>query len=446
MMRKSTEGVLLGADIGTTTLSFILVDLKRQSVIRRITLPNDSALRAGEQEAERIAEVVAQTVGSLHEAFPQMLSIGVTGQMHGVLCLDDSGKAVTPLYTWQNTCADKTCCDEIFSLTGRRVFPGYGHATLHAIARIGLLPHNARRYCTIMDYIAMRLTGEKRPIMHSSNAASLGLFDLETRRFDEGSIHRLALTGLKLPQTTDENRIVGHFRGIPVAVPIGDNQASFYGSVRNEACSALVNYGTGSQLSMVCGTPHAADGWEVRPYVGGRYLLCKCALCGGRAYALLERFFRSYVSFAGSGSASQYDVMNALAEKAYGDAHGLKVSTLFCGTREHPALRGCIAEIGEDNFTPEHLILGVLAGMVHELADGFDPGRYPHITQLIASGNAVQKNAVLQRLLSNAFRMPLHLTCQREEAAFGAALFGGVCAQSISSETAKSLIRYKSDD
>ena len=40
------------------------------------------------------------------------------------------------------------------------------------------------------------------------------------------------------------------------------------------------------------------------------------SLCGGRAYAILEQFFRSYAADAGAPDEPQYALMNALAEKA----------------------------------------------------------------------------------------------------------------------------------
>lgn len=448
-MHESQSAALLGVDIGTTTLSFIVLDAREKSVRQSLTLPNDSALpssspRANEQDAERIADTVLRTVRTLAGAHPDLRAIGVTGQMHGVVCLSAEGRAVSPLYTWQDARADQAVCDEILARTGRRVFSGYGHATLHALAKAGALAHGAVRYCTIMDYIVLRLTKECTPLMHASNAASLGLYSLEDHAFDADAL-RLLLPGLEPPQTTEDSRIAGHFMGIPVAVAIGDNQASVYGSVREEAHAVLVNYGTGSQISLVSAAPQAAPGWEARPYLGERYLLCRCALCGGRAYALLEHFLRSYAQNITPHAGEQYGIMNALAQRAYERGARLQVCTQFCGTREDPSLRGSIAKIGEDNFSPEALVLGVLQGMVDELADGFDPAAHPQRTQLIASGNAVQQNPVLRRLLSDQFKMPLHFTSQKEEAAFGAALFGGVCAGALDEAAAKSFIRYKTD-
>ena len=84
-------------------------------------------------------------------------------------------------------------------------------------------------------------------------------------------------------------------------------------------------------------------------------MVCGSALCGGKAYAILEQFFSAYVGT----EESQYEKMNGLAQKAYEQKKALHVKTQFSGTRKAPELKGAILEITENNFTPEQLILGV---------------------------------------------------------------------------------------
>ena len=448
MMNIPDSNLLLGIDLGTTTLSLIVVNVQTDAVVYRMTVLNDSSLPHAQgqalQDAQRIADLTLDAVAALLDAFPGICAIGVTGQMHGVLCLDDQGMAVSPLYTWQNPLAGSAVCEEIFARTGHRVYPGYGHATLYALARSGGLPQSARQYCTIMDYIVMRLTGRKTPLMHSTNAASLGLWDLKAGCFDPAALDALSLAPLRAPMTVCAIRTAGFHNGIPVGVAVGDNQASFFGSVPDEAHSLLLNYGTGSQLSLVCASPDTPGG-EIRPYFANQYLLCRSALCGGRAYAMLERFFAAFAAEAGFPGGSRYETLGALCEQAYAQGKRLTVNTQFCGTRENPDLRGSILEIDETSFTPGALALGVVQGMVDELHEGFDPAAHPEVCRLIASGNAVRKNAMLRRLLAQTFSMPLMLTDHPEEAALGAALLGGIAGGILSYPQAKSMIRLAPD-
>ena len=159
----------------------------------------------------------------------------------------------------------------------------------------------------------------------------------------------------------------------------------------------------------------------------GKYLLVGASLCGGRAYAVLEHFFRSYIKAAGMEETSQYAVMAELAERGMKDADRLKVCTAFNGTRVEPGLRGSITNIGEDNFTPESLTYGVLEGMARELYDMYclmREGTDLKAERLVASGNGLRMNPVLQEICSSMFGAELILADFKEEAACGAAVSG----------------------
>ena len=448
-----TADALLGLDIGTTTISVVVIDKEKGSLIDSYTIANACTIPTEkglcEYDANWILEKVFKILRFLKASYPNTKSIGITGQMHGVLCLDNEGKAITSLVNWQDKRGDlqyddaQTYCQMIKEQTGYTIYSGYGFTTLYYNHVNDLIPKDAKTYCTIMDYISMSVTGNTRPLIHASNAASLGLYDLKEKQFDKQAIEKLGLAYLEVPKVTSDGDVVGYYEGIPVTVAIGDNQASFYGSVREEETAALVNYGTGSQISVVIDAIKDIDeNLEVRPYIGGKYLLCGSALCGGKAYSLLEKFFSSYLAFAKIKSGSQYEVMNELAEKAYKERNILKVSTLFCGTRKDPALRGMISELGEENFTPESLALGVLQGMVDELQWYFDCMQLELRKSIVTSGNAVRKNRVLRQLLQDSFECEVYLSTNREEAAFGTALFAGVSNGIVTEKDAKAFIIY----
>jgi len=61
---------------------------------------------------------------------------------------------------------------------------------------------------------------------------------------------------------------------------------------------------------------------------------------------------------------------------------------------------------------------------------------------VVTSGNAVRKNQVLRQLLQDTFGCEVYLSTNREEAAFGAALFAGVSTKLLSEKDAKEFIKY----
>ena len=94
-------------------------------------------------------------------------------------------------------------------------------------------------------------------------------------------------------------------------------------------------------------------------------------------------------------------------------------------------MRGEISGISLHNFTPDRLTTALLKGICQELKDFYDhlpnsikAGR----KQIVGSGNALRKTPLLQKLLAEAFCLPVVMTPYEEEAALGAAIRGKVAA------------------
>lgn len=422
------KNISIGLDIGTTTISAVVLDTHSGSLLARKTVKSEGDLPSVHplekiQNAALIEEKVRRILEELLREFPEALCIGLTGQMHGIVYLDGEGKLLSPLYTWQDRQAE-SYCDEIKAHSGYTVSPGYGLATVYAMQKENRIPKNTAKICTIMDYLAYSLGGKL--VIHSSNAASLGFFS--ENGFDEAALEILGIPVSFLPEVAFGCTVVGNFHGISVAAAIGDNQASFLGSVAEQETMALANFGTGSQISVMMDQRITGDGAiELRPLVDRTYLVCGSALCGGRAYALLERFFRSYTG----DNQEQYPILNAMAEKGLQMEHLPTVLPTFCGTRADPNIRGSILQLGEDNFTPAALAAGLLLGMARELKEMFVKMPAQEIKALVASGNGVRKNPALVQALERVFGMPVQIPAHQEEAAFGSALFAAAAVQDI---------------
>ena len=427
----------IGLDLGTTTTSAAALDLSENKQLAARTEPGAGALasdRPWEQlrDPDAMAEQARRILDSLLDEFGPVNAIGLTGQMHGMAYLDAEGRAASPLFTWRDGRGDlpgasgKSLARELSDATGHALATGYGLVTHAWNLRSDAVPASARGMATIDTYVGMRLTGRRSSLLHASEAASLGFFRPEDRVFDLPALERAGIFPEILPEVTARSAFIGEYRGIPVTVGIGDNQASFLGSVPDRENCVLVNVGTGGQVSAAADRPFRAEGVEARPFLEGSYLLAGSALCSGKAYALLESFVRACAALAGTEPGSLYEPLNALAA-ACAD-HPLRVDTRFRGTRSDPSLRGSIVSLGEENFTPGHFARGVLEGMAEELhalylamAPGLGPRR-----ELVLSGNAVRRNPALRQILAERFGMEARLPDMAEEAASGAAIFAGI--------------------
>ena len=441
--RADSSFLTLGVEIGTTTVSAVVLDDAAGMQKDAFTVAHDAAVPGTapwdrRQNVGKIMRIVRELTDTALARYPDIRVIGFTGQMHGILYLGADGSPLSDLYTWQDGRAGLpeedgvSLCERLEAETGYRLSPGYGLATHGWNIRHGSVPEGARRLCTVMDYAAAALCGASL-VCHPSNAASLGFFDAEIMAFDAEALHRAGIAPELLPEIAGDDRAVGTYRGIPVVTAIGDNQAGVFGTLGDRVGGVLANFGTGSQISVIR-SKDSVRGFqpsreiEIRPFLSDRVLVCGSALCGGRAYAVMEHFFRAFQTACGYPEKEQYEVMNRLALSGIERMRSfpedaLRVCTAFCGTRVDPALRGEIANISEDNFTPENLIAGTLYGMAEELFSLYRKMPESEITAFAASGNAVRKNEALRRVLCTVFGREVKIPIQREEAAYGAAMF-----------------------
>lgn len=428
---------ILGLDIGTTTISAVVV--ADGNVLSSVTLPNGSFLHS-EKAWERIQypnyirNTALEAVDKLLIQHPNVERIGITGQMHGILYLDRNGVPVSPLYTWQDGRGDQpynsteTYASYLTRKTGYQAATGYGLVTHAYNLDNHLVPSEATVFCTIHDYVAMVLSGRTIPVTEKSDAASFGMFDVERGCYDSDALNAVGISMELLPQIAMDS-MVGYYKGkIPVFAAIGDNQASFLGAANGDLNTMLVNIGTGSQFSVYSKEYIACAGLETRPFPGG-YLIVGASLCGGRAYAMLENFMRSCAeAVTGTKVGPCYDAMERLLREKEIPEDIPQITPLFQGTRQEPSLRGSIANISTENFTPRHLIWAMLEGMTRELYTMYQCYLQAggEEAKLIGSGNGLRKNVHLQECVSKMFGQKVVMSDCCEEAAAGAAFYAAM--------------------
>ena len=434
---------VIGIDIGTTTISIVLIDKAANILKRKKTIAHDAFIQ-GElpgqrvQDPQKLWKLVQQSIKELTAEFGMPDGIGLTGQMHGMLYVDAQGEAVSPLYTWQDrsgdvVMGDKTTCAQLLKERAGNVATGYGMATHFYLQRLEKIPPHAVKMVTISDYIGMKLCGRADPVIGLDMAASWGCFDLETGDFFRRQLMELGVDLSYLPNLMAHHGCIGKTPGgVPVTVSMGDNQASAAGSAHDLSSTVVLNIGTGGQISFgVNKYLHCKGSVELRPYLNGTYLMTGSSLCGGRAYGMLEQFYRE---IAGNGTQAShkgnlYEVMERQARdflKEHGMDEAWKIRTTFAGTRSNPAEKGCIYGISADNFHPGAMTLGMMQGILEELHEMYRQmcdmaGK--KAGHLVGSGNGIRKNALMRELAEELFGMDMEIPQYEEEAAYGAALY-----------------------
>ena len=283
--------IVLSVDIGTSKVAAVAFDCLAGKSIAAASRPNATdvmGLPPGlhEQDPRAVYELCLELLGGLlgygKFAPAEVAAIAFSGQMHGVLLASRDLEPLTKLMTWR----DRRASGLVSSIdratwpvgrTGCYLHPGYGGATLAALAMEGLIPTGTVAL-DMADFVAAKLTGiaAADPTM----AASWGIMDLRRGEWDEELLSRLRIPREALPPIVTGSRPLGRLvvdlglpLGVPVYPPVGDNQASYIGAAGLEGRLLLLNLGTGGQISIPSAVFEFRHEFETRPLPTGGYLM-----------------------------------------------------------------------------------------------------------------------------------------------------------------------------
>ena len=93
--------------VSYTHLSLVVLDPEQKKVWESRTISNGTFMETAReweriQDVNKIVEKTREVLEGLLHAYPEVSSIGLTGQMHGILYVDREGRCISPLYTWQD--------------------------------------------------------------------------------------------------------------------------------------------------------------------------------------------------------------------------------------------------------------------------------------------------------------------------------------------------------
>jgi len=460
LLRWFDMPIALGLDLGTTSISAVAVGddgrlIAKATMSHRADVANLPAGHAEQSPAKILGvaiEMLREVASSLREP-PTCL--GITGQMHGVLFVDQSFEPLTNLITWQDKRSlepmpgenswlvefRSRCREEDVKRTGCTPSPGYLAVTYFTLMNQGLLPEGFRHAVLVADWIAAKLTN-RVPTTDRTNAASTGAYDLEQDRWSP------LLTSVRIPPATLlevgesaapvgtlSDEIAGR-TGLPASVvvcgAIGDHQAAVLGSLPSEESAIHVNIGTGGQASIPIGRFLRTPTSDTRYLPDGKYLLVGAGLAGGDAYAWVRKTASDWLrAFDVERSDEEiFARLSQLAAETSAGCDGLIAEPFFRGTRREPGRRGVFRGIGIENFSPGHVARAVLEGIAAALAGFVEqhrslPDVSAQFTRVIATGNGIRRNPLLGVSLARAFKLPVFTPEHEEEAAYGAAVLAG---------------------
>ncbi len=412
----------LGVDVGTTGAKALLVDAHgnvKASATHEYAMSHPQPLWA-EQDPN---EWWAATQRSIEQvADDEVEAVGLTGQMHGLVLLDERGEVLRPCIMWNDQrtaaqCAAITARADVGRLTGNPVLPGFtapkiawvreNEPDIYARVAKVLLPK---------DYVRYRLTGEF--FSDVSDASGTALFDVKNRAWSDAMLDAVEVPRAWLPEVTESAEVsakvrTGPLEGTPVVGGAGDQAAQAVGA-------GVVSEGIVSVTLGTSGVVFAAsDSYRVDPRlhsfchaVEGKWHLMGVMLSAGGSL----RWYRDAIG------GEPYDRLTAAAAPS---SEGVIFLPYLSGERTpHPDPHAKGVFFGLTlRHTKAHLTRAVMEGVAFGLRDSLELMRAQGLSfdQVRVSGGGA-KSALWLRILADVFNTEIVTVGVTEGAAYGAAL------------------------
>ena len=409
--------VLVGLDVGTSAVKGVAIDgeghvLATASAEYPLSRPHPGW---SEQEPEDWWRAAEDVLGRLPEG-----PVGLSGQMHGLVVLDDEQRVLRPAILWndQRTAAE---CAEIEELVGfTRLLELTGNRALNGFTApkvLWLRRHEPELYGRIRhvllpkDYVRLRLTGELA--VDVADASGTLLFDVRRRGWSEEVCAALEIPLEWLPPAHESTEVAG--AGDQAAAALG------VGIVRPGPVSLVLGT-SGVVFSPLAAYEHDRE--------GRLHAFCHAVPDTWHAMGVMLSAAGSAAWLRGILAAVLVD-LEAEAGQWPPGSEGLLFAPYLAGERTphpDPDARGAFVGISARHDRGA-LWRAMLEGVAYGLRDSLELlrelGARPESGRVSGGG---ARSELWLRILASVLGLPLETTESEEGSAFGAALLAGVRA------------------
>lgn len=458
---------LLGIDLGTSSVRAMLLrhDGHMPPVEGEgydVAIPKP---RHAEQDPllwwTKTAAVVGRVIDKNAVDPGEIKALSFSGQMHGLVCVDNAGEVVRPAIIWPDQRTAESIA-EIMQKCGREMLvdnvqnaiaTGFLIASLYWMKQHE--PDNYRRTAKVMlpkDYIKFRLCGEIA--CDYSDAAGSLAFDNVNLRWATDLLERLELDVDKFPDVGPSTQVVGGVTreaaaatGLPVGAKVVNGgadqamQAIGNGIVEDGVFAA--NIGTGGQISTSMAQPVFDRELRTSTFahaLPGRWYVMGAILSSGASLKWLAGKILGETDYA---------ALSAAAVEVPPCSQGLLFLPYLTGERTphlDPDARAVFfgLTLGHDR---RHMVRAVMEGVVFAFRDCMEviSGLGLPCRRLIASGGGANSPAWLQ-IQADILGHEVHRSLVAEQACLGAAITAGVGAGLLPgfTEAAREFVRFDS--
>ncbi len=372
-------------------------------------------------------------------------AIGLSGQMHGAVLLDEAGAVVRPAIIWCDQRTEVECRWLTETIGAARLLelasnPALTNFTLPKLLWVRTHEPDAwrrvRRVLLPKDFVRLRLSGEYATDV--ADASGTLMLDVANRRWSQEIVDAAGLDASLLPRLFESPEVSARISskaaaetGIPEGTPIvagaGDQAAGAVGMGITRPGAVSVTIGTSGVVFAATDRPALDPGGRLHTFchaIPGRWHVMGVTQAAG----LSLRWLREQFGLADRHDAA-YEVMTREAAAIEPGADGVLWAPFLMGERTphlDPSVRGALVGLAA-NHTRGHITRAVLEGVAFSLRDSFtifNELRVP--VQRVRLGGGGARSPLWREIQANVFGQPVETVHADEGAAYGAALVAGV--------------------
>lgn len=457
-MTRDAHNLIVGVDSGTQSSKVLVVDGDSGAVLAAAAAPHRliEGLPTGHLEQHpgdwftAVEQALNEALAAADVNRREVRAIGVSGQQHGFVGLDDAGEVIRPAKLWCDTSTTKQCDDILakvgglaryIELTGNGLPPGFTASKIAWLKECE--PENYARLSTVLlphDYLNLRLTG--RPRMECGDASGTALLDVRRRTWCQDAICAIDDSlreklpslmpadepwGTLLPELADQWGLTGE---VVVSPGGGDNMMSAIGTGNVTDGVVTVSLGTSGTIFAYSSSPVVDAAGEVAAFCDstGGWLPLVCTM----NVTVATELTKSLLGMNNEG-------LEQAAVSIPAGSEGLVLLPYFEGERTPNVPDGTGVWFGANRrtHTPAHFARAAMEGATLGLNYGLR-----RLSELGVQGQEIRltgggaNSAAWRQIAADVFNMPAVCLQQSESAAFGAAIQAAWCWRRRNQEAA----------
>lgn len=448
---------LIGIDVGTGGSRAVLIDAAGR-VVASATVEHQPfvSLQTGWAEQDphdwwaAAGAAIRSTIDKAGLDKAEVKGVGLSGQMHGAVLLDESDEVLRPAIIWCDQRSADQCRSLTTNLGASRLIELTCNPALTGFTLPKLLwvrdhePELWRRVRSVLlpkDYVRFKLTGDKATDV--ADASGTLLLNVAARRWSEEMLAAAEIDAELLPRVYESQEITGVVSaqaaaetglraGTPVVAGAGDQAAGAVGLgiVRPGMISATI--GTSGVVFATTNTPALDPQGRVHTFchaIPGRWHVMGVTQGAG----LSLRWFRDQFGASSDEIADgdPYDSLTAEATRVPPGADGLLWAPYLMGERTphlDPHARAALVGLTASH-TRAHVVRAILEGVAFSLRDSLEILKELNVPcETIRLGGGGARSELWRQIQADVYGHEVETMAAEEGAAYGVAILAGVAA------------------